>query len=110
MFLHKTFLHWYTGEGLDEMEFIKAKSNMNYLVFKYQQYQDTMAKEEGEFEEEDALQVRDGSHPSRRQPYGPGSIHTCKTGISAFYKQSLAGLLAHACNLSTLEGLSWQMA
>ncbi|KAK2119839.1 hypothetical protein P7K49_001225 [Saguinus oedipus] len=52
MFLYKTFLHCYMGEGLDKMEFTKAKSNINYLVFKYQQYQDATAKEEGKFEEE----------------------------------------------------------
>ncbi|KAK2090587.1 hypothetical protein P7K49_031844 [Saguinus oedipus] len=31
MFPHKTFLQLYTGEGLDNMEFTKTKSNMNYL-------------------------------------------------------------------------------
>ena len=29
----KAFLHWYTGEGMDEMEFTEAESNMNDLVF-----------------------------------------------------------------------------
>ncbi|XP_053474206.1 tubulin beta chain-like [Ictalurus furcatus] len=48
----KTFLHWYTGEGMDEMEFTEAESNMNDLVSEYQQYQDATAEEEGEFEEE----------------------------------------------------------
>ncbi|KAK2097798.1 hypothetical protein P7K49_023249 [Saguinus oedipus] len=52
MFPHKTFLHCYTSNGLDEMEFTQAKGNMNYLVFKFQQYQGTTAEEEGEFEEE----------------------------------------------------------
>lgn len=59
MFRRKAFLHWYTGEGMDEMEFSKsqlpsliylvqhlttltaeAESNMNDLVAEYQQYQD----------------------------------------------------------------------
>ena len=35
----KAFLHWYTGEGMDEMEFTEAESNMNDLVSEYQQYQ-----------------------------------------------------------------------
>jgi tubulin beta len=48
----KAFLHWYTGEGMDEMEFTEAESNMNDLVSEYQQYQDASAEEEGEFEEE----------------------------------------------------------
>ena len=38
----KAFLHWYTGEGMDEMEFTEAESNMNDLVSEYQQYQVNM--------------------------------------------------------------------
>nr|XP_015796481.2 tubulin beta chain-like [Nothobranchius furzeri] len=52
MFRHKAFLYWYTGEGMDEMEFTEAESNMNDLVSEYQQYQDATAEKEGEFEEE----------------------------------------------------------
>nr|XP_054376912.1 tubulin beta-8 chain isoform X3 [Pongo abelii] len=51
MFRRKAFLHWYTGEGMDEMEFTEAESNMNDLVSEYQQYQDATAEEE-EFEED----------------------------------------------------------
>lgn len=32
MFRRKAFLHWYTGEGMDEMEFTEAESNMNDLI------------------------------------------------------------------------------
>jgi hypothetical protein len=32
MFRRKAFLHWYTGEGMDEMEFTEAEANMNDLV------------------------------------------------------------------------------
>ena len=53
MFRRKAFLHWYTGEGMDEMEFTEAESNMNDLVSEYQQYQDTTAEEEGEFDDEE---------------------------------------------------------
>ena len=53
MFRRKAFLHWYTGEGMDEMEFTEAESNMNDLVSEYQQYQDASAEEDGEFDEED---------------------------------------------------------
>eukprot|EP00091_Calanus_sinicus_P010879 TRINITY_DN24933_c0_g1_i1.p1 TRINITY_DN24933_c0_g1~~TRINITY_DN24933_c0_g1_i1.p1 ORF type:complete len:119 (-),score=26.04 TRINITY_DN24933_c0_g1_i1:287-643(-) len=49
----KTFLHWYTGEGMDEMEFTEAESNMNDLVSEYQQYQEATAEDEGEFDEEE---------------------------------------------------------
>jgi len=52
MFRRKAFLHWYTGEGMDEMEFTEAESNMIDLVSEYQQYQDASAVEEGELEEE----------------------------------------------------------
>ncbi|KAL0297666.1 UNVERIFIED_CONTAM: Tubulin beta-2 chain [Sesamum radiatum] len=52
MFRRKAFLHWYTGEGMDEMEFTEAESNMNDLVAEYQQYQDATADEEYEDEEE----------------------------------------------------------
>merc|ERR1712193_597122 len=53
MFRRKALLHWYTGEGMDEMEFTEAESNMNDLVSEYQQYQDATAEEEGEFDEEE---------------------------------------------------------
>ena len=58
MFRRKAFLHWYTGEGMDEMEFTEAESNMNDLVSEYQQYQDATAEEEGEFDEEEGEYVR----------------------------------------------------
>ena len=49
----------YTGEGMDEMEFTEAESNMNDLVSEYQQYQDATVDEEeaddfAEGEEEEA--------------------------------------------------------
>lgn len=40
MFKRKAFLHWYTGEGMSEMEFTEAKNNMTDLISEYQQYQD----------------------------------------------------------------------
>uniref|UniRef100_A0A8C5K7Y1 Tubulin beta chain n=1 Tax=Jaculus jaculus TaxID=51337 RepID=A0A8C5K7Y1_JACJA len=53
-FRRKAFLHWYTGEGMDEMEFTEAESTMNDLVSEYQQYQDATAEEEEDFGEEEA--------------------------------------------------------
>merc|ERR1719408_1160493 len=50
MFRRKAFLHWYTGEGMDEMEFTEAESNMNDLVSEYQQYQDATAEDEEEMD------------------------------------------------------------
>jgi len=52
MFKRKAFLHWYTGEGMDEMEFTEAESNMHDLISEYQQYQEVGVDEEGEGEEE----------------------------------------------------------
>jgi tubulin beta len=51
MFKRKAFLHWYTGEGMDEMEFSEAESNMNDLVSEYQQYQDAGVDEDEAYEE-----------------------------------------------------------
>eukprot|EP01056_Protomagalhaensia_sp_Gyna25_P002377 Protomagalhaensia_sp_Gyna_25__2376@NODE_2313_length_1152_cov_4_941599_g1917_i0_p1_GENE_NODE_2313_length_1152_cov_4_941599_g1917_i0NODE_2313_length_1152_cov_4_941599_g1917_i0_p1_ORF_typecomplete_len369_score51_87Tubulin/PF00091_25/7_6e61Tubulin_C/PF03953_17/8e48Tubulin_3/PF14881_6/1_5e08Tubulin_2/PF13809_6/0_0027Lipase_3/PF01764_25/0_48Lipase_3/PF01764_25/2_1e03_NODE_2313_length_1152_cov_4_941599_g1917_i021108 len=52
MFRRKAFLHWYTGEGMEEMEFTEAESNMNDLVAEYQQYQEAGAEVESDVEEE----------------------------------------------------------
>ncbi|KAI5452866.1 hypothetical protein NCC49_006405 [Naganishia albida] len=38
MFRRKAFLHWYTGEGMDELEFTEAESNLADLVSEYEQY------------------------------------------------------------------------
>ncbi|KAK9728622.1 Tubulin beta chain (Beta tubulin) [Basidiobolus ranarum] len=56
MFRRKAFLHWYTGEGMDEMEFTEAESNMNDLVSEYQQYQDATVEDELEYEEEGTME------------------------------------------------------
>ena len=53
MYRRKAFLHWYTGEGMDEREFTEAESNMADLVAEYQQYEqpDTSDVEEAYDEE-----------------------------------------------------------
>lgn len=51
MFRRKAFLHSYLAEGMDELEFTEAESNMNDLVAEYQQYQD--AAVEDDLDEED---------------------------------------------------------
>ncbi|KAL4707179.1 hypothetical protein ACJJTC_018914 [Scirpophaga incertulas] len=54
MFRRKAFLHWYTGEGMDEADFTEADSNVYDLVSEYQQYQDaTMYVNDMEEEEEE---------------------------------------------------------
>ena len=33
MYKRRAFLHWYTGEGMDEMEFTEAESNTQDLMY-----------------------------------------------------------------------------
>ena len=37
LFRRKAFLHWYTGEGMDEQEFTEAEANMADLCNEYDQ-------------------------------------------------------------------------
>jgi len=54
MFKRRAFLHWYTGEGMDIMEFTEAESNAQDLISEYQQYQEaSVEEEEQEVEAED---------------------------------------------------------
>jgi len=39
-------LHWYTSEGMDEMELTEAESNINDLVSEYQQHEASVAEED----------------------------------------------------------------
>jgi len=48
MFRRKAFLHWYTGEGMEEMEFTEAESNLNDLISEYQQYEEASAEDDHE--------------------------------------------------------------
>jgi len=43
MFRRKAFVHWYTQEGMDEMEFTESESNINDLIAEYIQYQEVSA-------------------------------------------------------------------
>ena len=40
MYKRKAFLHWYKGEGMDEMEFQEADKNVRDLITEYQDKQD----------------------------------------------------------------------
>lgn len=53
MFRRKAFLHWYTGEGMDEMEFTEAESNVHDLISEYQQYQEAEIEHDEEGYEEE---------------------------------------------------------
>ncbi|OAF67116.1 beta-tubulin [Intoshia linei] len=48
MFCKRAFVHWYTGEGMDELEFSEAYNNMLDLIQEYQQYQEATVDDESE--------------------------------------------------------------
>jgi tubulin beta len=50
MFLRKSFLQYYLKEGMCEMEFTEAESNMKDLISEYQQYQDSVDNKENNFD------------------------------------------------------------
>lgn len=51
MFRRKAFVHWYIGEGMDELEFTEAESNVNDLISEYQQYEVATVEEDVAVEE-----------------------------------------------------------
>ena len=53
MMKRKAFLHLYTCEGMDEMEFLEAESNINDLISEYQQYQEASNDIDSEYVEDD---------------------------------------------------------
>jgi len=48
MYKRKAFLHWYKGEGMDEMEFQEADKNVRDLITEYQDKQDAVLEAEDE--------------------------------------------------------------
>jgi tubulin beta len=48
MYKRKAFLHWYKGEGMDEMEFQEADKNVRDLITEYQDKQDAVVDLEAE--------------------------------------------------------------
>jgi len=50
MYKRKAFLHWYKGEGMDEMEFQEADKNVRDLITEYQDKEDAVYEEESEAE------------------------------------------------------------
>jgi tubulin beta len=57
MFKRKAFLHWYTGEGMDEVEFTEAESNINDLLAEYQQYETALSTVEDSFTQQEKPQA-----------------------------------------------------
>jgi len=61
MFKRKAFLHWYKGEGMDEMEFQESDKNLRDLVTEYQDKQDANveAQAQGDNENENVDEAGD---------------------------------------------------
>merc|ERR1712012_985504 len=53
MYKRKAFLHWYKGEGMDEMEFQEADKNVRDLITEYQDKQDAVVDLEDGDEDDD---------------------------------------------------------
>lgn len=74
MFRRKAFLHWYIGmwallvvirclllaEGMEEMEFTEAESNLNDLIQEYQQYGEVHLHDEAIGEDQEEYEQQDG--------------------------------------------------
>lgn len=75
MFNRKAFLHWYTGEGMEEEEFTRAEANMMDLVSEYQQYQEATG-------DDDAAYIADAyrNSPTTTASYQP--INTARAAGS----------------------------
>ena len=52
MFKRKAYFHWYEQEGMDELEFSEALSNVRDLIDEYQMYENAQANE-GESDDEE---------------------------------------------------------
>ena len=53
MYKRKAFLHWYKGEGMDEMEFQEADKNVRDLITEYQDKQDAVVDLDGDEDDDD---------------------------------------------------------
>jgi len=77
MYKRRAYMHWYTGEGMDEMEFAEAESNTHDLIAEYQQYQEaTVEVEEVEYEEEEEQVAGQHTHYDESQSSMLPSVST----------------------------------
>merc|ERR1712154_662448 len=53
MYKRKAFLHWYKGEGMDEMEFQEADKNVRDLITEYQDKQDAAVDLDGDEDDDE---------------------------------------------------------
>merc|ERR1712079_618642 len=61
LFKRKAFLHWYKGEGMDEMEFQEADKNVRDLITEYQDKQDAVLGDDDEEDDDDEDDEEEGS-------------------------------------------------
>jgi tubulin beta len=66
MYKRKAFLHWYKGEGMDEMEFQEADKNVRDLITEYQDKQDAVVDLEDD-EDEDEDEDEDGDEDAEEE-------------------------------------------
>jgi len=59
MYKRKAFLHWYKGEGMDEMEFQEADKNVRDLITEYQDKQDAVVDLDGDDDYDDDEEEED---------------------------------------------------
>jgi len=57
MFKRKAYVHWYTSEGMDEMEFTESESNLHDLICEYQQFQNCTAYGDGYEDEQNSASI-----------------------------------------------------
>ncbi|GJE85546.1 tubulin beta chain [Phanerochaete sordida] len=68
MYKRSAFLHWYTGEGMDTMEFSEAESNAHDLISEYQQYQEATVEEDlGAYEEDIVEETEEVAYEEEEQ-------------------------------------------
>merc|ERR1712156_1322997 len=53
LFKRKAFLHWYKGEGMDEMEFQEADKNVRDLITEYQDKENAKYQEDTDDENDE---------------------------------------------------------
>jgi len=70
MYNRKAFLHWYKGEGMDEMEFEESDKNVRDLVTEYQDKQDVVVDMEAPDQEQEAgdQEAQNDEEPAEDQP------------------------------------------
>ncbi|RXK40793.1 tubulin beta [Tremella mesenterica] len=62
LFKRRAFLHWYTGEGMDEMEFQEAEANLADVCNEYDQYANADMDEEEEYEAQEVIVENEESY------------------------------------------------